>query len=205
LCDCPADVTTPSPRRELPCADDVERESTATASASVTNSQWGIYIVDQTTGQQQNCSTGKTSVLTVGPFVGTTHTFIAKIGLFAGTSTQAPATTGLPLTIGFSYVNAQSITSLANLTNSQTVFGLPASTGSPSPGGRTQPMASWGRVPRATPCTVSSATPPASRSRSWAFGLYAALATGEFLRIASAFVVVQGVAGILQRATRRPI
>jgi putative cell wall-binding protein/uncharacterized protein YvpB len=65
---------------------------TATANGNVGNSIYGLYIVDTTTGQQHNCSTGTSCSWTVA-YAGATHSFVARVGMFDGSGTQATSST----------------------------------------------------------------------------------------------------------------
>jgi YVTN family beta-propeller protein len=61
---------------------------TATTNRDVGPTAYGLYIVDTSTGQQQNFPTGSSGTWTVSPYPGQTHIFVARIGLFAGSDTQ---------------------------------------------------------------------------------------------------------------------
>ena len=61
---------------------------TASTNHDVGPTAYGLYIVDTTNGQQQNCSSGTSCQWTVA-YSGTTHSFVARVGMFAGTQTQA--------------------------------------------------------------------------------------------------------------------
>jgi cell wall-associated NlpC family hydrolase len=61
---------------------------TATTNHNVGSTPWGLYIIDTTNGNQQNFPSGTNGSWTLA-YNGTTHNFVARVGMFNGSQTQA--------------------------------------------------------------------------------------------------------------------